>query len=109
MFEISLELLIAIAATQLIFSFYGAGVRRPFGSLATVSDLPQWARKAHWLIKTADAGYLIFLIAMWVGFFSRGGAAAVIAVAFLWTIIGEILIKYIRILPSFALSLALVP
>ena len=32
-------------ATQLVLTLYGAGLRRPFGSLETIREAPEWLRK----------------------------------------------------------------
>jgi hypothetical protein len=55
---------ILILMTQLVLTLYGAGLRRPFGSLQTVQFLPRWLRRSHALVLVADILFVAFMIAM---------------------------------------------
>jgi hypothetical protein len=51
--------------TQLVLTLYGAGLRRPFGSLKTVHDAPDWLRKSSVVVFVFDIIYVAFLVFMW--------------------------------------------
>ena len=56
------NLIVMLFATQLVFALYGAGVRRPFGSLVTIADLPRRLRRATALTVAADLVFVAFLV-----------------------------------------------
>ena len=53
----------ALFATVLVLWLYGAGLRRPFGSLVTVQSLPAGLRYSK-LISWADWFFVAFIISM---------------------------------------------
>jgi hypothetical protein len=56
---------ILIALTQAVLTLYGAGLRRPFGSVETVVFLPLWLRQADNLVLVADLVFAAFVLVMW--------------------------------------------
>jgi hypothetical protein len=54
-----------VVTTQVILVLYGAGLRRPFGSLKTITFLPRRYREADHLVLAADLAFAAFIIAMW--------------------------------------------
>ncbi|MGE4166878.1 MAG: hypothetical protein AB7E67_12930 [Xanthobacteraceae bacterium] len=57
--------LTVLFATQLVLHLYGAGLRRPFGSVATIENLPRWLRRTGGLVLVADLLVVVYVIAMW--------------------------------------------
>ena len=71
-FSTSKELLLVttlIVITQTVLALYGAGLRRPFGSVKTVYFLPKKLREANKLVLTADLVFTAFIITMWITIF----------------------------------------
>ena len=56
------QILLAMLCTQLVFLLYGAGLRRPFGSLETLDEVPKVLRAIPFV--SFDVLYLLFLAAM---------------------------------------------
>ncbi len=93
----------ALAATQLIFVLYGAGVRRPFGSLQTVACLPHRLRFSRRIV-IIDWAFAAFIGIMWLLLAWRLGFVAFIAGWVVFYLIGDALSRRISILPSFYVS-----
>lgn len=97
--------LIALAATQLVLALYGAGLRRPFGSLVTLNFLPMHWRFATWRVVLADWVFVVFIVSMWVLLLVQGPVVPLLIVGFcLWPVV-ESLSRKIAIVPSYFLSL----
>jgi hypothetical protein len=101
------NLIVMLFATQLVFTLYGAGIRRPFGSLVTIVDLPRRLRRATALTVAADLLFVAFLIFMWSFFITRMDLIqfAILAIAF--GVVGHYLSHRIPLVPSFFIALAL--
>jgi hypothetical protein len=103
-----LQLIVALFATQLVVGLYGAGVRRPFGSLPTIPDVPMRLWRKSMLVKTADWLFVLFLLAMWTVFAIRMNFVLLTVLATIFYIFAESMSYRIRLLPSFYISVALV-
>ena len=99
------KVLLAMLCTQLVFLLYGAGLRRPFGSLETSYDVPKVLRAMPFA--SFDVLYLMFLAVMWILLFIHMDTLwfAVTFVAF--AIGAEVLSQRIALLPSIGLSIVL--
>lgn len=51
-------------ATQLVLHLYGAGLRRPFGSLASVPTVPSWLRQARNIVWIAAWLFVTYVAIM---------------------------------------------
>lgn len=101
------NLIAMLFATQLVFALYGAGIRRPFGSLATIADLPLSVRRASGLTIAADLLFVAFLILMWWFLIKRMELLQFTLMAIVFGVIGHYLSHRIPLVPSFFISLAL--
>ncbi len=106
-FGVEVRLIVALCATQLVFSLYGAGLRRPFGSLATIADPPDGLRQSKWAAIAADLAFLTFLFVMWGILITQMNIVTFIILAFVFAVIGDYLSQRIRLVPSFYISLVL--
>jgi len=104
---INSNLIAMLFATQLVFALYGAGIRRPFGSLATIAELSPRLRDASRLTLAADLLFVVFLISMWWFFIGRMGLLQFLFMAIVFAAIGNYLSHRITLVPSFFISLAL--
>ncbi|MGQ0683666.1 hypothetical protein [Bradyrhizobium sp.] len=104
---INSNLIAMLLATQLVFALYGAGIRRPFGSLATIADLPPAVRRASAITIFADLLFAAFLLWMWWFFIARMDLLQFLVLAIVFGVIGHYLSHRIRLVPSFFISLAL--
>jgi hypothetical protein len=100
------RLIAGLFATQLVIYLYGAGVRRPFGSLATISDLPWRLRRASVSTKVADCIFVVFAFCMWAIFLTQMNLLILFFLAVVFSIIADSLSHQIRIVPSFFISVA---
>lgn len=100
-------LVVALLSTQLVFTLYGAGVRRPFGHLPKIPDVPRYLWRARMTVRVVDWLFLIFVFVMMVSLFSRMNVLAFAFFSFIFYIFGELLTYKVRLLPSFFISLAL--
>ena len=64
-------LVVALLSTQLVFTLYGAGVRRPFGYLPKIPDVPRYLWRASKAVRVADYFFAIFVLVMMLSLFSR--------------------------------------
>jgi hypothetical protein len=101
------NLIAMLFATQMVFALYGAGIRRPFGSLATIADLSPRLRDASRLTLAADLLFVAFLISMWWFVIDRMGLLQFLIMAIVFAVIGYYLSHRITLVPSFFISLAL--
>ena len=60
-----LESIFAFVLVQILMSLYGPGLRRPFGSLKTVKDLPESVRNLRSSVVAADALFVFLMILFW--------------------------------------------
>jgi hypothetical protein len=95
------NLIAVLFATQLVFTLYGAGIRRPFGSLATISDLPPSVRRASDLTITVDLLFVAFLVLMWWFLITRMHMLQFLIMATVFGVIGHYLSHRIPLVPSF--------
>jgi hypothetical protein len=100
-------LMVALLSTQLVFTLYGAGVRRPFGHLPKIPDVPRYMWNASKAIWVADCLFAIFVFIMTISLFSRMNVFAFLFFSSTFYIFGELLTYKIRLVPSFFISLAL--
>ncbi len=100
-------LIVALLSTQLVFTLYGAGVRRPFGHLPKIPDVPRYLWNARKAIRVADYLVSIFVFVMMLSLFSRMNVFAYIFFSSAFYVFGELLSYKIRLLPSFFVSLVL--
>jgi len=66
-----LETLALMLGTQLVLTLYGAGLRRPFGSVRTVRSAPSWLRETPALVLAGDVAFAAVMVALWVYLFNR--------------------------------------
>lgn len=99
-------LVVALLSTQLVFTLYGAGVRRPFGQLPKIPDVPRSLWHANEAVKLVDYLFSVFVFVMMLILFSRMNVFAFIFFSFGFYIFGELLSYKIRLVPSFFASLA---
>ena len=101
------SLILALLGTQLVFTLYGAGVRRPFGHLPKIPDVPRSLWYAGKAVRVVDCLFSIFVLIMMLSLFSRMNVLAFIFFSCAFYIFGELLTYKIRLLPSFFVSLVL--
>lgn len=98
---------ILIVMTQLVLTLYGAGLRRPFGSLQTVQFLPWWLRQSHALVLVADILFVGFMIAMWSVVFAFANRWWAIGSGLAMYYIGDLLAHRVNLVLSFFITLLL--
>jgi hypothetical protein len=98
-------LVVALLSTQLVFTLYGAGVRRPFGYLPKIPDVPRYLWRASKAVRVADYFFAIFVLVMMLSLFSRMNVFAFIFFSGAFYVLGEVLSHKIRLVPSFFASL----
>jgi hypothetical protein len=97
----------ALCATMLVVTLYGAGLRRPFGSLPRIPEVPYWLWHLRWWVLIADCLFALFSAIMLYVLWQRIGIVAFAAVFILGYVAGDSLSLRIRLVPSFFVSLAL--
>ena len=102
-----LETLALMLGTQLVLTLYGAGLRRPFGSLRTVRTAPPWLRETPALVLAADLAFAAFVVAMWIHLFNRLDLVSFLISFFAFAAVGTWLSHRVALLPSFCLTLLL--
>ncbi len=100
-------LVVALLSTQLVFTLYGAGVRRPFGHLPKIPDVPRYLWRADKAVMAVDYAFSLFVFIMMLSLFSRMNVFAFIFFSSAFYVLGELLTYKIRLVPSFFASLAL--
>ena len=99
-----LETLALMLGTQLVLTLYGAGLRRPFGTLRTVRTAPSWLRETP-LVLVGDLAFAAFVVAMWVHLFNRLDLVSFLISFFAFAAVGTWLSHRVALLPSFCVSL----
>jgi hypothetical protein len=92
--------------TQLVLTLYGAGLRRPFGSLATIKDAPDWLRTRRGPVLVLDTAYAAFLLFMWWRLLHVLDLPTFLIAFFVFAAIGTLLANHISLIKSSAISLA---
>ncbi len=102
-----LKQIVALFATMLVCGLYGAGLRRQFGSLPKIPDVPRqlWHLK-RWVLIT-DWIFIAFILTMMTYLFMQMGLWTFLAFGLLFYIMAEALSHKIKLLPSFYISIAL--
>jgi hypothetical protein len=102
-----LKPIVALFETMLVCGLYGAGLRRQFGSLPKIPDVPRqlWHLK-RWVLIT-DWIFTSFILTMMTCLFMQMGWRTFLIFSFLFYIMAEALSYKIRLLPSFYISVAL--
>jgi hypothetical protein len=103
-----LEPLGLMLATQLVLTLYGAGLRRPFGSLRTVKTAPSWLRETPALVLAGDLAFAAFVAAMWIYLFNELDLISFLTSFFAFAAVGTWLAHRIGLTPSFWLALCCV-
>ena len=102
----SLQPLSLLFITQLIFTMYGAGVRRPFGSLETIKEAPDWIRARKGLVLAADLLVVAFLCFMWYRLIKMLDLGVFLVGFFVFAAIGTLLAHRVNLLKSSVASFA---
>ena len=102
----SLQPLSLLFVTQLIFTMYGAGVRRPFGSLVTIKDAPDWIRARNGLVLAADILVVAFLCFMWYRLIKMLDLGVFLIGFFVFAAIGTLLAHRVNLFKSSVASFA---
>lgn len=100
-----LKPIVALLATMLVCGLYGAGLRRQFGSLPKIPDVPRqlWHLK-RWVLIT-DWIFTSFILTMMICLFMQMNFWTFLIFGYLFYLLGE---SYkIKLLPSFYISVAL--
>jgi len=92
--------------TQLVLTLYGAGLRRPFGSLATIKDAPGWLRTSRGLVLVLDIVFVAFLFFMWWRLLHVLDVWMFLIAFFVFAAIGTMLANRVNLIKSSAISLA---
>ena len=98
---------IVLFLTQMIFTLYGAGLRRPFGSLTGLTKAPPLLHKARFIIVVADILFAAFIVFMWTSLITRMYLWVFISVWVVGLIIGSELNRRIPFIPSALIAAAL--
>jgi hypothetical protein len=92
--------------TQMVLTLYGAGLRRPFGSLGTIEDAPDWLRKSEKLALMVDIIFVVFLMFMWWRLLHVMQLGTFLIAFFVFAAVGTYLANHIDLIKSSAISLA---
>jgi hypothetical protein len=103
-----LETLALMLGTQLVLTLYGAGLRRPFGSVRTVRSAPSWLRETPALVLAGDVAFAAVMVALWVHLFNRLDLVSFVISFFVFAAAGTWLSHRIALLPSLGVSLCCV-
>ena len=93
-----------LLVTQLILTLYGAGLRRPFGSLESVKNVPDWLRKYRLPVLLADIAFVAFLLFMWQRLFQTLDLQTFLIAFFAFGAIGSLLARRLDVIKSAAIS-----
>ncbi|MEA2997692.1 MAG: hypothetical protein QOG74_3241 [Alphaproteobacteria bacterium] len=102
----SLQPLSLLFITQLIFTMYGAGLRRPFGSLETIKEAPDWIRMRKGLVLAADLLVVAFLCFMWYRLIKMLDLGIFLVGFFVFAAIGTLLAHRVNLFNSSVASFA---
>jgi uncharacterized membrane protein YeiH len=90
---------------QLVLTLYGAGLRRPFGSLKTIEGAPRWLRDRGKLVLLLDSTFVAFLLFMWWRQLHELDLRIFLIGFFVFAVFGTLLANHINLLKSSAISL----
>jgi hypothetical protein len=91
--------------TQLVLTLYGAGLRRPFGSLKTVEDAPPFLRDRVWLVLVLDSIFVAFLTFMWWRLLHELDLRTFLIAFFVFAAVGTLLANHLNLVKSGVISL----
>ena len=92
--------------TQLVLTLYGAGLRRPFGSLESVKEVPDWLRTHRIPVLVLDIFFIGFLLFMWWRLINVLDLLTFLASFFVFAVVGTLLANRIDLIRSSAVSFA---
>jgi hypothetical protein len=92
--------------TQLVLTLYGAGLRRPFGSLETVRDTPDWLRVSKSLVLVLDIIFVAFILFMWWRLLQVMELRTFLIAFFVFAAFGTLLAHHVSVIKSSAISIA---
>jgi hypothetical protein len=101
----SLDQLGLLFITQLVLTLYGAGLRRPFGSLETVVDSPDWLRLSRRFVLVVDSVFVAFIFFMWWRLLHVMELRAFLIGFFIFAAVGTLLAHHVSVIKSSAISL----
>jgi hypothetical protein len=101
----SLDQLGLLFITQLVLTLYGAGLRRPFGSLETVRETPDWLRVRRSLVLALDIVFVAFLLFMWWRLLQVMELRTFLIAFFVFAAVGTLLAHHVSLIKSSAISL----
>jgi hypothetical protein len=99
--------IVALLATALVWGLYGAGVRRPFGSLPRIPDVPRWLWHYKRRIQIADWIFAAFITTMLIVLFFHMNFVALMLCGVLFFGAADLLSYKIRLIPSFYIAVVL--
>src|SRR5439155_20033026 len=102
--KIYLDHLGLMFVTQLVLTLYGAGVRRPFGSLESVKEVPAWLRRHRIPVLVLDVFFVIFLLFMWWRLINVLDLMTFLVSFFAFAFVGTLLANRIDLIRSSAIS-----
>lgn len=103
-----MQFLIVLFVVHLILHLHGAGLRRPFGSVASIKFLPQWLRDAHALVFAVDCAVIIYVVAIWYLLARELGLLTVVVFGFVFSVFADRLADRIGLVASFYITLTLI-
>jgi hypothetical protein len=101
----SLDQLGLLFITQLVLTLYGAGLRRPFGSMETVADSPDWLRVSKSLVLALDILFVAFVLFMWWHLLHAMRLRTFLIAFFIFGAFGTLLSHHVNLIRSSAISL----
>jgi hypothetical protein len=102
----SLEPLGLLFITQLVLTQYGAGLRRPFGSIESIEDAPNWIRERKGLVLVADILFVVFLLTMWYRLIHMLNLPTFLIAFFVFAAFGTLLAHRVKLIKSSVASFA---
>jgi hypothetical protein len=102
----SLDQLGLLFITQLVLTLYGAGLRRPFGSLETVTESPDWLRVSRRFVLVLDIIFVAFILFMWWHVLQVMDLRTFLIAFFVFGAVGTLLAHHVNVIKSSAISLA---
>jgi len=103
----TLKPIVALLATMLVCGLYGAGVRRPFGSLPRIPDVPRQLWYLRHSVLITDWIFTAFVLTMMICLFMQMSVWVFLIFGFLFYCLAELLSYKIKLMPSFYISVAL--
>jgi hypothetical protein len=92
--------------TQFVLTLYGAGLRRPFGSLESVKDVPDWLHTHRIPVLVLDTLFVVFLLFMWWRLINVLDLLTFLVSFFAFAGVGTLLANRIDLIRSTAVSIA---